>query len=133
MKLQFLGGTGTVTGSRYLLSDDRHRLLVDCGMYQGVKTLRRRNWAPFPVEPNTIDAVVLTHAHIDHTGYLPALVKNGFRGRIYCTRATHELCKVLLPDAGYLQEEDAKYAFRKKFSNTSTRSHCSRRKMPTRR
>jgi len=116
MKLQFLGGTGTVTGSRYLLSDDRHRLLVDCGMYQGVKTLRRRNWAPFPVEPNTIDAVVLTHAHIDHTGYLPALVKNGFRGRIYCTRATHELCKVLLPDAGYLQEEDAKYAFRKKFS-----------------
>ncbi|SET50070.1 metallo-beta-lactamase family protein [Marinobacter segnicrescens] len=116
MKLQFLGGTGTVTGSRYLLSDDKHRMLVDCGMYQGVKTLRRRNWAPFPVEPHTIDAVVLTHAHIDHTGYLPALVKNGFKGKIYCTKATHELCKVLLPDAGYLQEEDAKYAFRKKFS-----------------
>lgn len=116
MKLQFLGGTGTVTGSRYLLSDEKHRLLVDCGMYQGVKTLRRRNWAPFPVEPHTIDAVVLTHAHIDHTGYLPALVKNGFKGKIYCTKATHELCKVLLPDAGYLQEEDAKYAFRKKFS-----------------
>ncbi|MCK7542800.1 MBL fold metallo-hydrolase [Marinobacter bryozoorum] len=116
MKLQFLGGTGTVTGSRYLLSDDKHRLLVDCGMYQGVKTLRRRNWAPFPVEPGTINAVVLTHAHIDHTGYLPALVKNGFKGKIYCTRATHDLCKVLLPDAGYLQEEDARYAFRKKFS-----------------
>lgn len=116
MKLRFLGGTGTVTGSRYLLSDASHRMLVDCGMYQGVKTLRRRNWAKFPVDPSTIDAVVLTHAHIDHTGYLPALVKNGFKGKIYCTKATHELCKVLLPDAGFLQEEDAKYAFRKKFS-----------------
>ncbi|MBR9870491.1 MAG: MBL fold metallo-hydrolase [Gammaproteobacteria bacterium] len=116
MKLRFLGGTGTVTGSRYLLSDENHRLLVDCGMYQGVKTLRRRNWAPFPVDPSTINAVVLTHAHIDHSGYLPALVKNGFKGKIYCTKATHELCKVLLPDAGFLQEEDARYAFKKKFS-----------------
>jgi metallo-beta-lactamase family protein len=85
-------------------------------MYQGVKNLRRRNWAPFPVDPGTINAVVLTHAHIDHSGYLPALVKNGFKGKIYCTKATHDLCKVLLPDAGYLQEEDAKYAFRKGFS-----------------
>lgn len=116
MKLRFLGGVGTVTGSRHLLSDDDRRLLVDCGMYQGVKNLRRRNWAPFPVDPGTINAVVLTHAHVDHSGYLPALVKNGFKGKIYCTRATHELCKVLLPDAGYLQEEDAKYAFRKGFS-----------------
>lgn len=116
MKLRFLGGTGTVTGSRYLLSDEHHRILVDCGMYQGVKTLRRRNWAKFPVDPASIDAVVLTHAHIDHSGYLPALVKNGFRGRVYCTTATHDLCRVLLPDAGFLQEEDAKYAFRKKFS-----------------
>lgn len=116
MKLRFLGATGTVTGSRYLLSDDKHRMLVDCGMYQGVKTLRRRNWAKFPKEPSTINAVVLTHAHIDHSGYLPALVKNGFKGKIYCTKATHELCKVLLPDAGFLQEEDAKYARRKKFS-----------------
>ena len=116
MKLRFLGGAGTVTGSRYLLSDERHRLLVDCGMYQGVKPLRRRNWARFPVDPSSVDAVVLTHAHIDHSGYLPALVKNGFKGKIYCTKATHELCKVLLPDAGFLQEEDAKYAFRKKFS-----------------
>ncbi|MDX1456433.1 MAG: MBL fold metallo-hydrolase [Marinobacter sp.] len=116
MELRFLGGAGTVTGSRYLLSDSKHRLLVDCGLYQGVKNLRRRNWAPFPVSPDTIDAVVLTHAHIDHSGYLPALVKHGFKGRIYCTRATHELCKVLLPDAGYLQEEDAKYAWRKGFS-----------------
>lgn len=116
MKLRFLGGAGTVTGSRYLLSDEKHRVLIDCGMYQGVRTLRRRNWAPFPVDPSTVEAVVLTHAHIDHSGYLPALVKNGFKGKIYCTKATHELCKVLLPDAGYLQEEDAKYAHRKKFS-----------------
>lgn len=120
MKLQFLGATGTVTGSRYLLSDDRHRLLIDCGMYQGVKNLRRRNWNPFPVDPATIDAVVLTHAHIDHSGYLPALVKNGFKGKIYCTRGTHELCEVLLPDAGFLQEEEAKYAFRKKYSKHET-------------
>lgn len=91
-------------------------MLVDCGMYQGVKTLRRRNWAKFPVDPSTINAVVLTHAHIDHSGYLPALVKNGFKGKVYCTKATHELCRVLLPDAGFLQEGDAKYAFRKKFS-----------------
>ncbi|MDI9246297.1 MBL fold metallo-hydrolase [Marinobacter sp. CHS3-4] len=116
MKLRFLGGVGTVTGSKHLLSDEDHRLLVDCGMYQGVKNLRRRNWAHFPVEPKTLNAVVLTHAHIDHSGYLPALVKQGFRGKIFCTKATHDLCKVLLPDAGYLQEEDAKYAFRKGFS-----------------
>lgn len=116
MKLRFLGGAGTVTGSRYLVADDTHRLLIDCGMYQGVKLLRKRNWAKFPVDPSTIDAVVLTHAHIDHSGYLPALVKNGFKGKIFCTKATHELCQVLLPDAGFLQEEDARYAFRKKFS-----------------
>lgn len=116
MKLRFLGAAGTVTGSRYLLSDDKHRLLVDCGMYQGVKNLRRRNWAAFPVDPSTINAVVLTHAHIDHSGYLPALVKNGFKGKIYCTKATYELCEVLLPDAGFLQEEEAKYAYRKKYS-----------------
>ncbi|WP_336367047.1 MBL fold metallo-hydrolase [Marinobacter sp. C2H3] len=116
MKLRFLGGAGTVTGSRYLLSDEHHRLLIDCGLYQGVKTLRRRNWAPFPVAPDTVNAVVLTHAHIDHSGYLPALVKQGFRGKVFCTRATHELCDVLLPDAGFLQEEDARYAHHKKFS-----------------
>ncbi|PFG09481.1 MBL fold metallo-hydrolase RNA specificity domain-containing protein [Marinobacter sp. LV10MA510-1] len=116
MKLRFLGGAGTVTGSRYLVSDEQHRLLVDCGLYQGVKILRLRNRARFPVEPGSIEAVVLTHTHIDHSGYLPALVKNGFHGKIYCIRATHELCKVLLPDAGFLQEEDARYAARKKFS-----------------
>lgn len=116
MKLRFLGATDTVTGSRYLLSKEHARLLVDCGMYQGVKRLRRRNWAAFPIDPSTINAVVLTHAHIDHSGYLPALVKQGFKGKIFCTRATHDLCKVLLPDAGFLQEEDARYAYRKKFS-----------------
>ena len=116
MKLRFLGATSTVTGSRYLISDDNHRILIDCGMYQGVKTLRQRNWAPFPIDPSTINAVVLTHAHIDHSGYLPALVKNGFKGKVYCTTATHELCNVLLPDAGFLQEEDARYALKKKFS-----------------
>lgn len=118
MKLQFLGGSGTVTGSRYLLSDEKYRLLIDGGMYYGVKTLRKRNCAPFPAEPSSINAVVLTHAHIDHTGYFPALVKSDFKGKIYCRKATHELCKVLLPDAGYLQEGDAKYVFRKGFSKT---------------
>lgn len=122
MKLSFLGAVGTVTGSRYLLQDSRKgegkpfRMLVDCGLFQGVKNLRQRNWARFPVAARSIHAVALTHAHIDHSGYLPALVKQGFRGPIYCTPATYELCRVLLPDAGFLQEEDARYANRKKFS-----------------
>lgn len=119
MQLRFLGGTGTVTGSRYLLESDNHRILVDCGLYQGVKNLRKRNWAAFPVDPRSIDAVILTHAHIDHSGYLPALVKKGFHGKIFTTRGSHELCKIMLPDAGHLQEEDAKYANRKKFSRHS--------------
>jgi len=119
MELRFLGGVETVTGSRHLLHTDKHRVLVDCGLYQGVKHLRRRNWARFPVEPSTLDSVLLTHAHIDHSGYLPVLVKQGFKGRIHCTRATYELCKILLPDAGHLQEEDARYANRKGFSRHS--------------
>ncbi len=116
MKIRFLGGVDTVTGSRHLLETNRSRVLVDCGLYQGVKNLRRRNWNAFPVDPATIDAVILTHAHIDHSGYLPVLVKNGFKGRIHCTPATLELCRILLPDAGHLQEEDARYANRKKYS-----------------
>jgi metallo-beta-lactamase family protein len=114
--LTFLGAARTVTGSKYLLHVDRHRILVDCGMFQGLKELRRRNWAPLPVHPASIDAVVLTHAHIDHSGMLPRLVANGFRGRIYCTRGTAALCSLVLPDAGRLQEEDARLANRGRFS-----------------
>jgi metallo-beta-lactamase family protein len=116
MRLDFLGAAGTVTGSKYLLEAGKTRVLVDCGLYQGVKTLRLRNWAEFPVEPASIDAVLLTHAHIDHSGYLPALVRNGFGGPIFCSEPTAELCRILLPDAAYLQEEDASYANRKGFS-----------------
>ena len=110
MKLTFMGATGTVTGSRYLMEHNDKRILVDCGLFQGNKELRIRNWSRFPVDPKSIDAVVLTHAHIDHSGYLPLLVKQGFTGRIYATKATIELCSILLPDSGYLQEEDARRA-----------------------
>jgi metallo-beta-lactamase family protein len=109
MKLTFLGATNTVTGSKFLVTIGTKRILIDCGLFQGLKELRVRNWAKFPIEPNTIDAVVLTHAHIDHTGYLPLLVKNGFKGKVYCSSATKDLCAVLLPDSGYLQEEEAKF------------------------
>lgn len=114
--LQFLGAVGTVTGSRYLVEIDDFRLLVDCGLFQGYKQLRERNRAEFPVDPASIDAVVLTHAHLDHSGYLPALVKNGFRGSIHCTQSTLELCGLLLPDSGHLLEEEAEYARRKGYS-----------------
>lgn len=110
MKLTFLGAAGTVTGSRYLVESDDRRVLLDCGLFQGLKELRLRNREPFPVDPATLDAVVLTHAHLDHAGYLPLLVRNGFRGPIYCTAATADLCAVLLPDSGRLQEEDAAHA-----------------------
>jgi metallo-beta-lactamase family protein len=115
-RLGFFGAAGTVTGSRYVLEAAGHRLLVDCGLFQGIKQLRLRNWAPPPVDPRTIDAVVLTHAHIDHSGYLPRLMTEGFRGPIYCTPATLELCRILLPDSGRLQEEDARFANRHGFS-----------------
>lgn len=114
--LEFLGATGTVTGSRFLLSTPDARVLLDCGLYQGEKKLRRRNWEPFPLDPASIDAVVLTHAHLDHTGYLPALVEQGFEGPVYVTRGTAELCRILLPDCGRIQEEDADYANRKGYS-----------------
>jgi metallo-beta-lactamase family protein len=112
MKLTFLGATATVTGSRYLVEHAGRRLLVDCGLFQGLKQLRLRNWAPLPVEASSVDAVVLTHAHIDHSGYLPRLVEMGFRGPIHATSATTELCGLLLPDSGHLQEEEAAYANR---------------------
>lgn len=112
MQIQFLGATGTVTGSKYLVRHGASRLLVDCGLFQGYKQLRLRNWEPLPVRAEDIDAVVLTHAHIDHSGYLPLLVKQGFRGRIWCSAATRDLCRILLPDSGGLQEEEADYANR---------------------
>lgn len=112
MRLRFLGATSTVTGSRFLVESKEAAVLVDCGLFQGFKPLRLRNWAPFPVEPAAIDAVILTHAHLDHSGYLPLLVKNGFRGPIYSSRATHELCAILLPDSAHLQEEQAAHANR---------------------
>ena len=109
MNLQFLGATGTVTGSKYLLRDGGATVLVDCGLFQGYKQLRLRNWAPLPVPAAAIDAVVLTHAHIDHSGYVPLLARQGFRGTVYCTPATHDLCRILLPDSGHLLEEEAEY------------------------
>lgn len=112
MKLTFLGATGTVTGSKYLLEDGEKKFLIDCGVFQGLKELRLRNWDKFPVDPASIDAVILTHAHIDHSGYLPLLVKNGFDGPVYCSSATADLCDILLPDSGYLHEEDAARANR---------------------
>lgn len=110
--LRFLGATDTVTGSRYLVEHDGVRVLIDCGLFQGYKQLRERNWRPFPVEPASVDAVVVTHAHLDHTGYLPALVRDGFRGRIHSTMGTAELSRLILPDSGRLLQEQAAYADR---------------------
>ncbi|MDE2607201.1 MAG: MBL fold metallo-hydrolase [Burkholderiales bacterium] len=112
MQIQFLGATGTVTGSKYLIRDGKGTVLVDCGLFQGYKQLRLRNWDPLPVNPRDISAVVLTHAHIDHSGYLPLLVREGFRGRIFCSAATRDLCRIMLPDSGGLLEEEAEFANR---------------------
>jgi metallo-beta-lactamase family protein len=112
--ISFWGGVGTVTGSKYLLETDRARVLVDCGMFQGLKELRERNWQEPPFDPRAINAVLITHAHIDHTGYLPRLIRQGFKGPVYCSRGTADLLKILLPDAGRLQEEDADYRNRHK-------------------
>ena len=114
--LQFLGAAGTVTGSRYLVESAGKRILVDCGLFQGYKQLRERNRAPFAVPPESIDTLLLTHAHLDHSGYIPALVRDGFRGKVVCTPATRELCSLLLPDSGHLQEEEAKYARKRGYS-----------------
>ncbi|WER44712.1 MBL fold metallo-hydrolase [Cupriavidus sp. WKF15] len=116
MELQFLGATDSVTGSKYVVDTGRSRVMVDCGLFQGFKSLRLRNWDPLPVDPATLDAVILTHAHIDHSGYLPLLVRNGFRGAVFCTFGTAQLCGILLPDSAALAEEDAAYANRKAFS-----------------
>jgi len=117
--LRFLGAVGTVTGSKYLVEFDGHSLMVDCGLFQGYKQLRLRNRDPLPILPNRLGAVVLTHAHLDHSGYLPALTKEGFRGKVWATPATRDLAQILLPDSGHLQEEDAAFANRHGFSKHS--------------
>ncbi|MGK8837722.1 MBL fold metallo-hydrolase RNA specificity domain-containing protein [Achromobacter xylosoxidans] len=115
--LRFLGAAGTVTGSRHLLEIGGRRILLDCGLFQGVKPLRLRNWAPFQVPPADIDAVVLSHAHLDHSGYLPRLVRDGFRGPVHCSHATLDLCRLLLLDSAHLQEADADYLNRHNLSS----------------
>jgi metallo-beta-lactamase family protein len=114
--LTFWGAAGTVTGSRFVLDTEGGRVLIDCGLFQGYKVLRERNRLAFPVAPDSIDAVVITHAHLDHTGYLPALVRDGFRGPVHVTAGTAELLGLLLPDSAYLQEEEARFAAKKGFS-----------------
>ncbi|MGE0449703.1 MAG: MBL fold metallo-hydrolase RNA specificity domain-containing protein [Vicinamibacterales bacterium] len=114
--LTFLGAAGTVTGSKYLIDTGSHNVLVDCGLFQGLKELRLRNWQPLSVDPAAVDAVILTHAHLDHCGYLPRLVAGGFKGRIFCTAGTRDLCTLILPDSARIQEEDARQANRHHYS-----------------
>jgi len=116
MRVTFWGAAGTVTGSRHLVETAGSRVLIDCGLFQGLKWLRERNWKPFPVEPSSIDAVILTHAHIDHSGWLPRLVREGFAGDIWCTPTTLELCQIMLPDSAHLHEEEARYANKRRSS-----------------
>ena len=110
LNIRFLGGASTVTGSKYCVEFEGKRLLVDCGLFQGYKQLRLRNWNPMPTPADQIDAVVLTHAHLDHSGYVPLLVRQGFKGRVHATSGTKDLCNILLPDSGHIQEEDAFFA-----------------------
>ncbi len=119
INLTSLGGVGTVTGSRHLLEVGSSAVLLDCGLFQGVKELRERNWVPFPFDVNQLDAIVITHAHLDHCGYLPRLVKEGFRGPVYCTYDTGKLMSVVLPDSARLLEEEAGYANKRGYSKHS--------------
>jgi metallo-beta-lactamase family protein len=114
--LTFLGAAGTVTGSKHLLDLGDHRILIDCGLFQGLKELRHRNWAALPIAAAQIEAVILTHAHLDHCGYLPRLVGQGFRGRVFCTPGTRDLCTLVLPDSAHIQEEDAREANKHRYS-----------------
>ncbi len=116
ISLRFLGASRTVTGSKYLLETGQSRVLIDAGLFQGLKELRERNWQDLPVPADSIDAIVLTHAHLDHVGYLPRLVMQGFRGRVFCTAGTRDLCRIVLPDSGRIQEEDAANANRHGYS-----------------
>lgn len=117
--IKFLGAAGSVTGSKYLLRLDEEQVMVDCGLFQGLKELRLRNWAGLPIDVSQVGSVVITHAHIDHCGYLPRLVKDGFKGKIICTQATAELIPIMLKDAARLQEEEAEFAFRQGYSRHS--------------
>ncbi len=116
VNITFLGGAGTVTGSKYLVQHDGKNLLVDCGLFQGYKQLRLRNWTPLPIAPDQIGAILLTHAHLDHSGYVPLLAKEGFGRHVYASRGTRDLCRILWPDSGHIQEEDADFANRHAFS-----------------
>ena len=116
IRVKFLGAAGSVTGSKFLLEIDEYKLLIDCGLFQGLKELRLRNWNELPVKPDSIDAVILTHAHIDHSGYLPMLFKNGYGGKVYCTEPTGQLLEILLTDSAKLQEEEAAFANKKGYS-----------------
>jgi metallo-beta-lactamase family protein len=118
-QISFYGGVGTVTGSKYLLESNGRKVLVDCGLFQGLRELRERNWQELPFKPSEIDAVIITHAHIDHTGFLPRIVKLGFAGKVYTSRATGDLMKILLPDSARLQEEEADYRNRKGLTSHS--------------
>jgi len=115
-ELTFLGAARTVTGSKYLVEHSGRRVLLDCGLFQGLKELRARNWEPFPIAPASLDAVVLTHAHLDHVGYLPRLIAHGYNGRVFCTAGTKELAGLVLPDSGRIQEEDARQANKHHYS-----------------
>src|SRR5262245_11817515 len=114
--IQFLGAAGTVTGSKYLVDTGETRFLVDCGLFQGAKKLRELNWQPSPVPPSSIDHAILTHAHVDHVGALPILVRDGFTGPVWCTPATRELTEITLLDSAHLQEEDARFANKQGFT-----------------
>src|SRR5438045_7199319 len=116
IRVTFLGAARTVTGSKYLVESNGTRVMVDAGLFQGLKDLRLRNWQDLPFPASSLEAIVLTHAHLDHCGYLPRLVAQGFRGRVFCTQGTQDLCRIVLPDAAKLQEEDADYANRHGFS-----------------
>src|ERR1700687_1393394 len=117
--LSFWGAAGTVTGSKYLIESDRARVLIDCGLFQGLRELRERNWQEPPFRADAVNAVIITHAHIDHTGFLPRFVRHGLRGPVFCSRGTADLLKILLPDAARLQEEEADYRNRHKLTKHS--------------